>query len=136
MLRLIVLLTAVVCGNACRLETVNSQDTTDSPGCTDSDGNLHEFYSEWGNEEEICVCADFGIFCCERSLGGSDFTTTKSIAESTVQIFYDNFGAFTDNDLGEPEEELSISDEEQVPNQPDSSPEVVSDSPEVIYDST
>lgn len=31
-LRLIVLLTAVVCGNACRLETVNPQDTTDSPG--------------------------------------------------------------------------------------------------------
>ncbi|XP_077094328.1 uncharacterized protein LOC143746404 [Siphateles boraxobius] len=131
MLRLIVLLTSVVCCNACRLETVN-QETTNTPGCIDSDGNLHEFNSDWGNEHEICVCVDsveYGIICCER------FDHTQP--EPTTEIFYDNFGAFTENDLGETEEEPSIGDEEQAPNQPDSSdsPEVIGDSPEVIGDS-
>lgn len=67
MLRLFVLLTAVVCCNACRLEMFPTQDSTSSPqGCADSDGNLHDFFSEWESGPETCVCVDFGTICCKR----------------------------------------------------------------------
>ncbi|KAK7142517.1 hypothetical protein R3I94_012006 [Phoxinus phoxinus] len=136
MLRLIVLLTAVVYCNACRIETMDSEDTTNSPGCTDSDGNLHEFDSDWGNELETCVCEKYRIVCCER------FDTTTQPEPTTAEIVYDYFGAFTENDVGETEEDPSIGDEEQ--NQADSSdsPEIIGDSaellgysPEVVSDS-
>ncbi|TRY93689.1 hypothetical protein DNTS_029398 [Danionella cerebrum] len=66
MLRLCVFLAAVICSNGCRVEEF-SQDTTDNPaGCSDSDGNFHEFQTEWENGSENCVCANRGIICCEN----------------------------------------------------------------------
>ncbi|XP_048047339.1 beta-microseminoprotein-like [Megalobrama amblycephala] len=98
-LRLFVLLTAVVCCYACTLRMDGLQDTTDSPDCSDSDGNLHEFDSEWQTESEMCVCAHIGIICCPRF--GNTFLPDP-IPESTPKIYYDDFGAFTENDIGEP----------------------------------
>ncbi|KAG1972806.1 hypothetical protein F2P79_000580 [Pimephales promelas] len=105
MFSVLVLLTAVVCCNACHVE-YNPPDTTNSPGCTDSEGNLHEFYSEWSNEHDTCVCVDFGIICCGRF--DHHFQT-----ETTSEIFYDNFGAFTDNDIGGNEEPSQGSGDEE-----------------------
>ncbi|XP_056332963.1 beta-microseminoprotein-like [Danio aesculapii] len=66
-MRLFVLFAAVAYCYACRLEQF-PEDTTNNPqGCSDSDGNLHEFNSEWENGPEACVCVDFGIICCERT---------------------------------------------------------------------
>ncbi|KAF4102108.1 hypothetical protein G5714_016908 [Onychostoma macrolepis] len=67
MLRLLLLFTAVICCNACRLEKLPTQDTTSSPeGCVDSYGNLHGFDTDWEQEHEICVCVGLGSICCER----------------------------------------------------------------------
>ncbi|ROJ78960.1 hypothetical protein DPX16_15485 [Anabarilius grahami] len=71
-------------------------------GCSDSDGNPHEFYSEWENGPETCVCVDFGVICCGRF-----WDDTVHMPESTPGIIGDYFGAFTENDVGETEEPRS-----------------------------
>ncbi|KAK9959855.1 hypothetical protein ABG768_009953 [Culter alburnus] len=107
-MRLFVLLTAVVCCNACRFERLNNQDTTgrEEQGCSDSDGNHQEFHSEWENGPETCICIGSGIICCEKF--GNNFaahipedTIVPLIPESTPGIIADYIGAITENDVGE-----------------------------------
>lgn len=50
----------------------------------------------------------FFILSLCKCLGRSDFITAESITESTAKIYYDNFGALTWNEHGEPEEEPSM----------------------------
>ncbi|XP_067222906.1 beta-microseminoprotein-like isoform X2 [Chanodichthys erythropterus] len=107
MLKLFVLLTAVVCCNACRFIKLNKQH----PGCSDSDGIHHEFRSVWEKGSETCLCLVNTIICCEKF--GSNFaahipedTIVPLIPESTPGIIADYIGAITENDVGETEEPM------------------------------
>uniref|UniRef100_A0A8C1IVW4 Si:ch73-288o11.4 n=1 Tax=Cyprinus carpio TaxID=7962 RepID=A0A8C1IVW4_CYPCA len=35
-------------------------------GCVDSDGVIHDFNSEWEKDCYNCLCALFGIRCCNK----------------------------------------------------------------------
>ncbi|XP_051578078.1 uncharacterized protein si:ch73-288o11.4 [Myxocyprinus asiaticus] len=97
MLRLFVLLSVVIYCNACYVQvspTEDSQtDTTDGPeGCLDSEGQIHELYTEWEWNSHNCVCVNFGTVCCQRF--GEDSSPPELI--SRPGIIADDFRMFTE----------------------------------------
>ncbi|XP_059376141.1 beta-microseminoprotein [Carassius carassius] len=73
LLRVCILLFMVVsCSAECyiqkpQVDLSSVHNTTDNlQGCVDSDGVIHDFNSEWEKDCYNCLCALFGIRCCNK----------------------------------------------------------------------
>nr|XP_055028671.1 uncharacterized protein LOC129417843 isoform X1 [Misgurnus anguillicaudatus] len=54
--------------------------------CSDQDGNIHTFNTEWEDDTQNCVCSTYGTICCPRFGFG------------VTEFFADDFVTFSAND--------------------------------------
>nr|XP_055028672.1 beta-microseminoprotein-like isoform X2 [Misgurnus anguillicaudatus] len=87
MLRLLVLCTVVVYCHSCSLYGWETEENLSNPeDCSDQDGNIHTFNTEWEDDTQNCVCSTYGTICCPRFGFG------------VTEFFADDFVTFSAND--------------------------------------